>query len=419
VALSERSVTLLREASAEILEAQKPLRVLRVLSWSEEVERGFFAAGARELPSPTYRVPPEVAVSLERLRALQARLGGDGEIERFLRETVTSLATAARMLMAIGSKDFYFHAVELYGRPGSLSSDRRTTNLGLARHFDQVVTGFSPPPEELDRPSITAEEAVPLLKARFEAFFPDQQIGVVVVDGMVASASASADEIKLKRGARFSPRDLRQIEFHEGQVHVATARNGRAQPVMSFLGSPMPRTTSTQEGLAVLTEFLTRSTSLPRIRRISDRVLAIQRAEDGADFLQVFRFFLERGYDEAGAFDGARRVFRGGLLGGGAPVHQGRLLPRRALAGDQLPAHRPDPRPEPPRPLAVRRQAGGGGRAALRPPHARGAGGGASLRRRLGHGSVLPDGVHELRRVPGRERSLGRAAALRGRRRPG
>jgi uncharacterized protein (TIGR02421 family) len=220
--------------------------------------------------------------------------------------------------MAVGSKDFYFHSVELYGRPGSLSADRQTTNLGLARHFEQVVAGFSVPPDEADLPSITAEEAVEILKARFEAFF-GRPIRVAVVDGMAASATTSADEIRLKRGARFSPRDLRQIEFHEGQVHAATALNGRAQPVMTFLGVPTPRTTSTQEGLAVLTEFLTRSTSLPRVRRIADRVLAIERAEQGASFLDVYRFFVERGYDEATAFDGARRVFRGGVLEGGAP----------------------------------------------------------------------------------------------------
>jgi uncharacterized protein (TIGR02421 family) len=319
LALSEQLITRLREASAEILDAQRPIRILRTLSWTNEVEEAFFAAGARELPRPSYRVAPEVSTALERLRALQAGLTGDNEIERFLRETADSLATAARMLLAVGSKDFYYHSVELYGRPGSLASDRRTTNLGLARHFEQVVTGFAPPPDEADRPTIPAEEAVPLLKAKFDAFFAGRDIRIVVADGMAAMASASADEIKLKRGQLFSARDLDQIAYHEGQVHVATALNGRAQPVLVFLGVPAPRTTSTQEGLAVLTEFLTASTSLPRVRRISDRVLAIERAEQGADFLDVYRFFLGRQYDEESAFDAARRVFRGGLLEGGAP----------------------------------------------------------------------------------------------------
>ncbi len=316
--IAEALVQRLREASAEILEAGRPIRVLRATTWPAEVEQRFFAAQARDLPRPSYRVAPELGASLERFRALQARLSGANEIERFLRETCASMATAARMLMAVGTKDFYFHSVELYGRPSSLSCDRRTTNQDLARHFDQVIAGFAPPPAEIDQPVLTAEEAVPELKARFEAFF-GREIKVTLVDGMAANASASAEEIKLKRGARFSRRDLRQIETHEGQVHVATAMNGRAQPVMAFVGTPSPRTTSTQEGLAVLTEFLTGSTSLERLRRLSDRTLAIQMAEEGANFIDLYRFFLGRGHDQPAAFDCARRVCRGGLCEGGAP----------------------------------------------------------------------------------------------------
>jgi uncharacterized protein (TIGR02421 family) len=265
-----------------------------------------------------YRLAPGVSEALERLRALAAKLTGENALERFLRDTVTSLSTAGRMLLAVGTKDFYYHSVELYGRPVSLSSDRATTNLGLARHFAEVVSSFAPPPGEDDKPTISSAEAVPLLKTRFEAFFA-HEIKVTEVEGLAAAAAASADGVKINHGAVFSLRDLRQIESHEGQVHAATTLNGRAQPGLVFLGVPSPRTTSTQEGLAVLTEFLTRSTSLPRVRRLSDRVLAIQKAEDGADFLEVYRFFLERGYDEGGAFDCARRVFRGGRLEGGAP----------------------------------------------------------------------------------------------------
>lgn len=318
MAVPERLVELLRTASAEILEAQKPIRVLRALAWPDEVQERFFAAKAQELPTPVYKISPELGPSLERFRALGARMSGQSEIERFLRDTCASMATAARMLASVGTKEFYFHSVELYGRPASLSADRKTTNLDLAQHFDQVISGFAPPLEEVDRPALSSEEAVTLLKQRFEGFF-GRAIKVTLVDGGAANASASSEEIKIKRGARFSARDLRQIEFHEGHVHMATALNGRAQPMMPFVGVPSPRTTSSQEGLAVLTEFLTRSTSLPRIRRLSDRTLAIQMAEEGADFLDLFRFFVGRGQDEAAAFDSARRVCRGGLVAGARP----------------------------------------------------------------------------------------------------
>jgi uncharacterized protein (TIGR02421 family) len=316
--ISASLVTLLREASAEILEAQRPIRVLRTLTWSEDVENQFFASKGTELPRPTYRLSPELGDSLERLRVLATRLTGQSEIERFLRDTCASLATAGRMLCAVGTKEFYYHSVELYGRPASLSADRKTTNLDLAQHFDQVISGFAPPLEPIDLPVISAEEAAQRLQGRFEGFF-GRQIRVVLVDGGVAKASANSEEVKIKRGARFSERDLRQIEFHEGHVHVATALNGRAQPLCPFVGAPSPRTTSSQEGLAVLTEFLTGSTSLPRLRRLSDRTLAINMAEEGADFLDLYRFFLGRGHDAQAAYDSARRVCRGGLCEGGAP----------------------------------------------------------------------------------------------------
>jgi uncharacterized protein (TIGR02421 family) len=322
LALSSKAYELLRSVSAEILEAQRPLRVLRALTWTDEAERAFFASGARELPRPEYRLGPEVGPAGERFRALKTALAGGGAIEAFLRETCDAFSTASRMLLAVGTKDFYYHSVELYGRPASLTADRRTTNLDLAQHFAQVVDGVvgtARIPSAADEETLTAEEVMPILARRFARFFPGAGISVEVVDGLASKAAAGVDGVRLQRGARFSQRDLLQLEYHEGHVHVATALNGRAQPVLAFTGYPSPRTTATQEGLAVLTEFLTQSTSLERLRRLSDRTLAIKMAEDGADFCELYRFFLGRGHDEAAAYDCARRVCRGGLVTGGAP----------------------------------------------------------------------------------------------------
>jgi uncharacterized protein (TIGR02421 family) len=322
LALSPRTLELLRSVSAEILDAQRPLRVLRSLAWGDDVERAFFASGARDLPRPVYQLPAGIAESGERFRVLRTALSGSGAIETFLRETCDAFSTATRMLLAVGTKDFYYHSVELYGRPASLTADRKTTNLDLAQHFAAVVDGVVGNvhiPSAADELTMTAEEVVPILARRFARFFPGVPLAVEVVDGMAAKAAAGVDGVRLQRGARFSQRDLLQLEYHEGHVHVATALNGRAQPVVAFTGTPSPRTTATQEGLAVLTEFLTQSTSLERLKRLSDRTLAIKMAEDGADFCEVYRFFLGRGHDEEAAYDCARRVCRGGLVEGGAP----------------------------------------------------------------------------------------------------
>jgi hypothetical protein len=56
-----------------------------------------------------------------------------------------------------------------------------------------------------------------------------------------------------------------------------------------------------------------------RARRINDRVLAVDKAEDGGDFVQVFDWYRTEGYDEEDCFNATRRIVRGGTSTGGAP----------------------------------------------------------------------------------------------------
>jgi uncharacterized protein (TIGR02421 family) len=139
-------------------------------------------------------------------------------------------------------------------------------------------------------------------------------------DGILADAAAGSDYVKVRTGAKFSPRDIDILEVHEGWVHVATSLNGQAQPVAKWLAKGPPRTTAVQEGLAALLEMFTFRTYPRRARRLNDRVLAVDKAEDGASsFLDVFEWFRTEGYDETECFHNTRRVFRGGVLEGGAP----------------------------------------------------------------------------------------------------
>jgi hypothetical protein len=71
--------------------------------------------------------------------------------------------------------------------------------------------------------------------------------------------------------------------------------------------------------LAALVEVLTLASHPSRARRLNDRVLAVDKAEDGASFLEVFEWFRTEGYAEEVCFWNTQRVFRGGMLEGGAP----------------------------------------------------------------------------------------------------
>src|SRR5690606_33338787 len=113
----------------------------------------------------------------------------------------------------------------------------------------------------------TPKQAQDLLQKRLSHFF-DQHPGkvtVMVSDDMVADASAGADSIKLSQKAKFSDRDLKYLEVHEGWVHVGTTLNGAMQPYCFFLSKGSPSSSVIQEGLAVITEIVTFSSYPGRV----------------------------------------------------------------------------------------------------------------------------------------------------------
>jgi uncharacterized protein (TIGR02421 family) len=140
-----------------------------------------------------------------------------------------------------------------------------------------------------------------------------------VVDDLSANALATATRIKVRSGARFTARDAAQLLNHEAFVHVLTACNGRQQDDLPILAVGHPGTTRTQEGLAVFAELVSGTLELDRFRRLAERVLAVQMVIDGADFVELYRWFADRSPDPEQAFESTRRVFRGSPLSGGAP----------------------------------------------------------------------------------------------------
>jgi uncharacterized protein (TIGR02421 family) len=164
----------------------------------------------------------------------------------------------------------------------------------------------------------SAEAMAAELQAALDAFFVGHRVRVEVDPELIAKAAAGPTRIRLRGGASFSEYDLRQLLEHEAFVHSLTALNGREQPHLKSLSRSAPRVTATQEGLATFAELMTGAIDLPRLKRLSLRILAIDMALNGADFIQVFRFFLDSGQSETESFASAQRVFRGCPTSGGA-----------------------------------------------------------------------------------------------------
>jgi uncharacterized protein (TIGR02421 family) len=316
--------------SQRVVDAQRPIRVLNAIKWAPSVLERFRDSGYRELPEigvEDYQAVPlgfDPHLKLEEFGAIERdiknELGKEDDVGRILADTAHEYAEVVEMLQARGTPRFYELSRRLYGSAKDRFSGERMTirdvaldMYGILTNLDNEVLG--PQPVR----NIPADVAVESLNERLSEAFGDGRVRVVLDDGIIADAAAGSDYVKLRRGAQFSTQDLKVLEVHEGWVHVATSLNGQAQPVARWLGKGPPRTAATQEGMAALLEVLTLTSHPSRARRLNDRVLAVDKAEDGASFLEVFEWFRTEGYEEEICFWNTQRVFRGGLAGGGGP----------------------------------------------------------------------------------------------------
>lgn len=316
-----RWIERLSTISDAIVAASREVKVLPSLEWDPDLKAEFFEKKEREPPRPVY---PERRSELEKaakqLAEIRASVTGKNAIEAWLRNTCDSYETAARMLDSIGTDDFYRHSRELYGDAGTKFVDGQTSNADLAKHLTRTLSIYRPTALGVtDVPRLTAAEVAPILEARFAKELPGEGITVTLTDDIASKAIAGADRVRLRRDAILSEREIEILVHHEGLVHVATTINGRNQPVLKVLAKGAPRTMRIQEGLAVFAEFMSGAIDVDRMRRLADRILAIEMSTNGASFLDLYRFFRDRGDEREEAFDNSQRVVRGGKVDGGAP----------------------------------------------------------------------------------------------------
>ncbi|MGE0407863.1 MAG: flavohemoglobin expression-modulating QEGLA motif protein [Amphiplicatus sp.] len=330
---SETELDRLKRAAGLLLEAEDRLPVLRTLAWDRALADKFLKSGCKEPPRPSYpRIDP--APSLERIHAARQLVDGRSPVHDWLRRFADVTEETASLLLAVGAPYFHDHSRALYGAPSTPIADGKCTALDLARRLDSLLSEFDAGHKKLERPEIlSADDLKTRLDRELPLYFGAEAPRIEVTLNVSAKAAAGRDYVKLRADAAFSDLDATQLLQHEALVHIATAKNGLAQPHFPILGESYPGNARTQEGLAVFAEFISGALDPRRFKRLADRVIAIDMAENGADFIDLFNYFRERGATDSpfDAFENARRVVRGGLIEGGAPftkdtVYLGGLL---------------------------------------------------------------------------------------------
>jgi uncharacterized protein (TIGR02421 family) len=309
----------IRKAASILCAAVKPIKVLRAIDWAPEVRTRFFEQNATELPRPEYR-GFDPAPTQKLLRELADISIANTIIAQWVTRQAEAIEAAALMLAGVGTPAFFEYGRKLYGEPKAQLRAHPTSPWDLAKNVRDVIDQLGVLKIDLSPPrSYTAAEVAERLSVAVAQHFGAAAPRIEIVDALSANALASANAIRLRRDARFTDRDAEQLLQHEAYIHVATSLNGRAQNDLPILAASHPYSARFQEGLAVLAEIISGAMEMDRFARLADRVFAIQQAVDGADFLEVYRSFLERSGQPEQSFQNARRVFRGGVITGGAP----------------------------------------------------------------------------------------------------
>lgn len=304
----------------ELVQVSKKIKVLSALTWPLGKEETFLESWNKGNPQlPQIKIqPPDVKEAVTALEAIAKKCNQDEPVERFLAETAQSYAYAGLMLMHVGTPEFTRYSTKIYGRPDTVYKLQGITAVDSAKFFLEVTDSLhgnsAIQPTETD---ITATDFAHWLKGEVDEFFIHDKVAVELDPEMSSKALAGAKRIRIRSTALFSELDKGQLLHHEAFVHTATQLNGKKQINLKSLGLGAPRTTRTQEGIAVLAELITNSIDISRLRRIALRVIAVKMALDGADFIELFKFFLDAGQSEVESVRSAQRIFRGGAVHGG------------------------------------------------------------------------------------------------------
>lgn len=323
-----RYLQLVRELSDRIVEAQRPIRILDAIKWDSDIRSAFFRGGCASLPpvdaeyyrrsNPLDFEPTDKRNEFHEIeRDISRKLGQLNPLATIMRRMCREYRAVVSMLEARGTTDFGLISEDLYGSASDVfhAGDPTLADLGTVME-ETLINLLKNESMAAAAKDIPAARAVEMLNERLLAVFPEAGIRVMLNDQMTADAAAGSDYLKIRSDAHFNHRDIEVLEVHEGWVHLGTTLNGMAQPWCTFLGKGPPSSTTTQEGLAVLTEILTLRSSPSRLYRLINRVRAVTLAEEGADFIEVFNYLRGNNMSEEDSYSVAMRVFRGSIPSG-------------------------------------------------------------------------------------------------------
>lgn len=270
---------------------------------SSAEKKKFFKSKYSEPPkfkySPIKINPYELKQELHSLRVQDI---SDVTIRHLYESVINSYFDKIDLLASLNTPKFLYNSLRYFGRP----SKNDIKNAQYFLHLPEIAG------EPKRAPSLGITEAIQTFKESLANYGFESKIELsnkVISQVMVLNAKKT---IQFRPDAKFSRTEINALVEHEIGVHMVTTMNSSQQKLQIFnLGLPV--NTMTQEGVAILAEYLSGNITMKRLKKLAYRVIVVDMMCRGADFIECFHFLTSNhNMDENDAYSMVTRIFRGG-----------------------------------------------------------------------------------------------------------
>ena len=238
----------------------------------------------------------------QQLASFNTKEISDISIRHLYESVINSYFDKIDLLASLNSKKFLYNSLRYFGRP----SKKDLRNAMYLLHLPPVTS------EPVKTPYLPIEEAVEIFKqglADYEINCKVEFSNKVISQVMVLNSKKT---ILIRPDAAFTRKEISALIEHEIGVHMVTTQNSSEQK-LKVLNLGLPVNTMTQEGLAILSEYLSGNITLSRLRKIAFRVVITDMMCSGATFKECFNYLVyQQNVSEQEAYVIVTRIFRGG-----------------------------------------------------------------------------------------------------------
>ncbi|MGB3592335.1 MAG: tyrosine/phenylalanine carboxypeptidase domain-containing protein [Nonlabens sp.] len=269
-------------------------------------KKQFFKSKFNYEPSFRYRKIGFDPYKLHRLLYSQRldRIENDS-LQSLYKDLVYTYSGLLQCVETIGDPNgkFFYNSLRFFGTP----TQKMVDNARYILHFEDES-----PNQSLEDQIYNTSQAVQFFEEQGAQYNFDFKIKTSSAMSAMAMVSNKDRALILKKNSTFSRHQLEVLAHHEIGVHLVTTFNAVDQPLKIF-SNGFPNNVETQEGLAVMAEFLSGNLTVKRLKELAYRVIAADSLIKGFSFQDTFDL-IHNQYKVASdtAFNITLRAHRGG-----------------------------------------------------------------------------------------------------------